>query len=307
MILLLSITIIAVLVFFIALWRQFQAERYEDPHFNDNLKQIYAFFTEINTLQGYVTWVKREEIKSKYQSLWHFFKNKSSYYKKEEKVRLFNTTFENFSYYISDHNYNYIQKQKTDLKEYFNSIEDKALDDQQRTAVITDEYSNLIIAGAGSGKTLTILGKIKYLVEKQHVPPENILVLSFTKKTVAELNERIGNMTLGVEANTFHKLGYDTIKKYNTTVPAVTNENTLNKVIIEYLKKDILEEASALQAFVEYVACYMNIPVESDKYHSLGDKVDAEKGIDYETLQSKCEPLNKAAKTSLDTLQGERV
>ena len=307
MILLLSITIIAVLVFFIALWRQSQAKRYEDPHFNDNLIQIDTFFTEINTLQGYFPWIKREEIKSKYQALWQFFKHKSKYYKKEEKVRLFNTTYENLWRFTADHNYNYIQGQKTNLKEYFNNIEDKALDDQQRTAVITDEYSNLIIAGAGSGKTLTILGKIKYLVEKQHVAPENILVLSFTKKTVAELNARIGNMTLGVEATTFHKLGYDTIKKYNTTVPAVTNENTLNKVIIEYLKQDILEDASVLQAFVEYVACYMNIPEESDKYHSLGDKVDAEKGIDFETLQSKCEPLNKAAKTSIDTLQGERV
>ena len=161
--------------------------------------------------------------------------------------------------------------------------------------------------GNGLGKTLTILGKIKYLVEKQHINPENILLLSFTKKTVAELNERIANLTLVVEATTFHKLGYDTIKKYNTTIPAVTNENTLNKVIIEYLKQDILEDTFALQAFVEYVACYMNIPEESDKYPSLGEKVDAEKGIDFETIRSKCEPLNKAAKTSLDTLQGERV
>ena len=67
MILILSLAIIAVLVFFIALLRQSKAKRYEDPHFIDNLKHINAFFTEINTLQGYVTWVKREEIKSKYQ------------------------------------------------------------------------------------------------------------------------------------------------------------------------------------------------------------------------------------------------
>ena len=73
MILILSLAIIAVLVFFIALLRQSKAKRYEDPHFIDNLKHINAFFTEINTLQGYVTWVKREEIKSKYQSLWQFF------------------------------------------------------------------------------------------------------------------------------------------------------------------------------------------------------------------------------------------
>ena len=52
------------------------------------------------------------------------------------------------------------------MNEYFDNIEGKSLDDQQRTALITDEYSNLIVAGAGSGKTLTIIGKVKYLIEK---------------------------------------------------------------------------------------------------------------------------------------------
>lgn len=39
----------------------------------------------------------------------------------------------------------------------------KSLDTQQRNAIVTDEYNNLVIAGAGSGKTLTVVGKIKYL------------------------------------------------------------------------------------------------------------------------------------------------
>ena len=42
----------------------------------------------------------------------------------------------------------------------------KALDPQQRDAVVTDEYSNLVIAGAGSGKTSVVVGKVKYLVER---------------------------------------------------------------------------------------------------------------------------------------------
>ena len=53
------------------------------------------------------------------------------------------------------------------MNQYFDDIEGEKLDDQQRTAVITDEYSNLIIAGAGSVKTLTILAKVKYLLEKK--------------------------------------------------------------------------------------------------------------------------------------------
>ena len=53
----------------------------------------------------------------------------------------------------------------------------------------------------------------------------------------------------------------------------------------------------------------MNIPEEHESYQSLGEKLDTEKGIDFQTLKSKCEsePLNKVAKASLDTVQGEKV
>lgn len=43
-------------------------------------------------------------------------------------------------------------------------------------------------------------------------------------------------------------------------IPAVTNENTLSGVIKAYLRTGILEDAEALQSFIQYVACYMNIP-----------------------------------------------
>ena len=51
----------------------------------------------------------------------------------------------------------------------------------------------------------------------------------------------------------------------------------------------------------------MNIPEVADSFNSLGEKIDTEKGIDFQTLKSKCEPLNKVSKSSLDTMQGEKV
>ena len=111
-----------------------------------------------------------------------YFNNKTKYYKKEETVKKFNDIFSNFDNFIASYNQKYVTTQKEKLEQYFDDIEEKKLDDQQRTALITDEYSNLIIAGAGSGKTLTILGKVKYLVEKKNIAPKEILLLSFTKK-----------------------------------------------------------------------------------------------------------------------------
>lgn len=307
MVLILIIISIAIMVLIIVFQLLSEKKKYHNVVYLKSLQQITDFIELAEKLDDYVTWVQRDQIKTKYSTVGGYFKNKTNYYKKEETVKKFNEIFQDFDNYIVRYNQNYVNTEKEKLKLYFDNIEGKKLDEQQRTAVITDEYSNLIIAGAGSGKTLTILGKVKYLIEQKNISPENILLLSFTKKTVEELNERLKEIGLSATANTFHKLGYDTIKKHHPTIPAVTNENTLSRIIKEYLQKDIFDNSEALQSYIQYVACYMNIPEEDDNYNSLGEKVDTEKGIDFQTIKSKCEPLNIVSKSSLDTIQGERV
>jgi len=305
-----TLVILFVIISFLIVFKLLtESRKYRHPIYLSKLQQIPSFFDTIQSFDDYATWIQRENIKTKYSDIGQYFKGKSDFYKKEESVKKFNEIFQNFDNYIVSYNKNYVKTQKEKLSQYFDDIEGKKLDDQQRTALITDEYSNLIIAGAGSGKTLTILGKVKYLLEKKNVKPENILLISFTRKTVDELNVRLKNIGLGARATTFHKLGYDTIKRHLTTVPAVTNENTLYNVIKAYLEKDIFNDAEALEAYIVYVACYMNIPEGHDSYDSLGEKLDTEKGIDFQTLKAKCEPetLNKVAKAPLDTIQGEKV
>lgn len=298
---------IVVLLFFFVIRQSFEKKKYQNPVYKNNLQEVNEFLNHIQTLSDYITWVERDQITSKYSAAGQFFKKKTNYYKKEEAVKKFNEIFVDFNNYIAQYNQNYVNIQKDKLSQYFDNIEGKKLDEQQRTAILTDEYSNLIIAGAGSGKTLTILGKVQYLIEQKNISPDNILLLSFTQKTVEELNERLKKMELGAEATTFHKLGYGIIKKHLSDIPAVTNDNTLRGVVEEYLKTDIYNNAEALQSYIQYVACYMNIPEEYDNYDSLGEKLDTEKGIDFQTLKSKCEPLNIVSKAALDTMQGERV
>ncbi len=292
---------------FIYLHLQSSKKKYSSPDFLTHLQLAKEFLTLFHSLTNYITWPQRDQLIAKYADSGKFFRNNSNYYKKEESVALFNDLYEYFDLHIRNYNQHYVKSQKDKLSSYFDNIEGKMLDDQQRTAVITDEYSNLIIAGAGSGKTLTILGKVKYLIEQNGVEPGDILLLSFTKKTVEELNERLRNINLGTEATTFHRLGYGIIKKHQADIPAVTNEGTLTRVISDYLESEIFNDLVALQSYVQYVACYMNIPEDYDNFNSLGEKLDAEKGIDFQTLKSKAEPLNIISRTSLDTMQGERV
>ena len=77
---------------------------------------------------------------------------------------------------------------------------------QQREAVKEIEKPLLIIAGAGSGKTLTVASKIAYLLE-QGAKPENILALAFNQKAAEELKNRVIGMVGNAEdlsISTFH-------------------------------------------------------------------------------------------------------
>ena len=57
-----------------------------------------------------------------------------------------------------------------------------SLDEDQRKVVLSDEDYSLVVAGAGAGKTTTVAAKVKYLVDKQGINPEQILIISFTIK-----------------------------------------------------------------------------------------------------------------------------
>lgn len=85
------------------------------------------------------------------------------------------------------------------------------LDEQQRNAILNAEKYSLIVAGAGSGKTLTMIGKIKYLLEIKHIKPESILCISFTNESVKSLKEKIKNDRIHVF--TFHKLAMHILKE----------------------------------------------------------------------------------------------
>ena len=90
--------------------------------------------------------------------------------------------------------------------------------------------NTLLIAGAGSGKTFTIINKINYLLENKIYKRDEILVISFTNESVKEI---INRLKYKVDVKTFHKLGLDLLKNNNYKVAP---NNLLNYIIDEYLQ-----------------------------------------------------------------------
>ncbi len=94
----------------------------------------------------------------------------------------------------------------------------KALNKAQYEAVTCDAQSALVIAGAGSGKTRTIVYRMAWLAEHD-VPPESILLLTFTRKAANEMLGRASNLLThslsGVSGGTFHSFAYGILRRYS--------------------------------------------------------------------------------------------
>jgi DNA helicase-4 len=67
----------------------------------------------------------------------------------------------------------------------------EGLNDKQQEAVVSDAKRLLVLAGAGSGKTKTLLQKIMYLIEEKKVHPSSILAITFTKNATNEMMDRL--------------------------------------------------------------------------------------------------------------------
>ncbi|MEJ7810956.1 MAG: UvrD-helicase domain-containing protein [Gemmatimonadaceae bacterium] len=85
------------------------------------------------------------------------------------------------------------------------------LNPAQREAVLHFEGPELVLAGAGSGKTRVLTSRIAWLVEHHGVDPASILALTFTNKAAGEMRERVskllGEQPSGMWIGTFHSIG----------------------------------------------------------------------------------------------------
>ena len=118
-------------------------------------------------------------------------------------------------------------------------VENHPLDGEQRKSIYDPARFNLVVAGAGSGKTTTILGKILYLLQSGFASPPEILVLSFTHDSATELRERFlreyyqtfaeqillrKSPPPDITIETFHSLALKLLRKLWPDFSVTTNE-----------------------------------------------------------------------------------
>ena len=168
-----------------------------------------------------------------------------------ETISKFINDFGRINKLVKQHNDGVITFLLDTHRDFFDHCLKYPLDKQQRRSIVSEEDNCLVVSSAGSGKTSSIVGKVKYLTEIKGIAPERILLISYTNKAAAELTERMA--TNGLKGYTFHKLAIDIIGKTTGTKPSIC-DNTDSLFVNIYHK--LLDKSSFKKSIVEYFVDY---------------------------------------------------
>ena len=251
--------------------------------YEENIKSANEFlecFEELN----YFSYSDMQRLNLKYQSTYFYFKRRR-FLKLNNNIRVFLNQYSNLEGNRRAYNDEFIKNELIKQNSFLSNIDGKSLDHQQRQAVIVEEDNNLVVAGAGSGKTLTIAAKVSYLVKCLDVDPEKILLITFTNKAAKEMRERvIAKLGINVEVKTFHSLGNQIISQSRKSKPTICEDS--KKIIESFIADKLVKDMSTLEKLVRFYGSYLSIPEDLDQFDEFGSYLEAQSHIDLQTLKS---------------------
>ena len=134
------------------------------------------------------------------------------------------------------HNRSFVESELENNSFFFDNVLSYPLDIEQRLAIVKLEDNVLVISSAGSGKTSTIIGKARYLLDKRRIAPSKLLILTYTRKAAKELVERLNDKD--VDCTTFHSLAYRILAELENRKPSICEKGLLLNVFKHLLQTD---------------------------------------------------------------------
>lgn len=148
---------------------------------------------------------------------------------------------------------------------------------RQAEAVKWCEGPELVLAGAGSGKTRVLTAKIAYLIDEKRVPPYRILALTFTNKAAREMRERVtalvGEDLHGMQVSTFHSYGLRFLYRHTSEL-----------VEIGYPASFVIFDRGDCKSLVKKIAKDLDIDTKQHDIGSLMDRISRAKAA--------CDPVS---------------
>jgi DNA helicase-4 len=178
---------------------------------------------------------------------------------------------------IADCRESYINKQLQTHKSFFDNVESNPLTPHQRRACIIDNDNNLLLAGAGTGKTSVMVGRAGYLLNSQQTQHDELLLLAYGRKAANEMDERIKNKlsTTNISATTFHGLGLGIIAQVEGKKPKLSvfaeDDKAKSTWVQGYFEQLINESTQYRELVLEYFSKYYYVERCAFDFNSLGD------------------------------------
>ena len=185
----------------------------------------------------------------------------------------------------------------------------------QKKAVTHGAGPCQVLAGPGSGKTLTIVNRITYLIEECHVRPEEILVVTFTRFAAAEMKERLsglmGKKNIPVTAGTFHGIYYGILKwAYRFGPQNILSEEEkyqLLRLIIGRQELDPSDEEDFLKDIAEEIGKVKNNRIDIQEYVSSKCGAETFRDIYTEYEKERKSPMEVLAAVIVDKRRGRHL
>lgn len=247
-----------------------KSQRYEERMAVISARNEY-FLTNIATdletsfANRYITFSQENEFASYYTDYYNEAKRlvpqlKTFGIEPSEAVLKLLRDFKSIGKLVRIHNGHVIHNLLDSHREFFDHCLKYPLDEQQRRSIVSEEDNCLVVSSAGSGKTSSIVGKVKYLIKIKKVDPTRILLISYTNKAAAELTERMG--IDGLRGYTFHKLALDLIGQQTGQKPSIY-DNTDALFIKIY--RELLADPQFRKHTIEYFADYQSNEADWEK------------------------------------------
>ena len=234
---------------------------------------VEAAFLDISSYFSFghfITESERKALEEKYAGLVELVKGIISSkelkeFPQEESFRRLYKAMTDTVVHKKANNEHFVRNELLRCEKYFDTVLTYPLDSQQRSAVVSLEDNVLVISSAGSGKTMTTVGKVRYLIDVQQVPAEKILLITFTRKAAESLSERLGEKNL--KCRTFHKLALDIIAEATGEKPTITAPD----FSVQVYHKLSLENDSFRRAVADYIIRARYKMKDQFEYSSMQD------------------------------------
>ncbi|WP_299997309.1 DNA helicase IV [uncultured Cedecea sp.] len=169
-------------------------------------------------------------------------------------------------------NETYTRQMREQYAAFFEHIESAPLNPAQAQAVVNDEDSLLVLAGAGSGKTSVLVARVGWLLQQAEVAQEQILMLAFGRKAALEMEQRLADRlnTDSLSVKTFHALALHIISEGSKKVPQVSelegDTAARQQLLIDCWQQQCREKKAMAKGWRQWLEDELNWSVPEGEY-----------------------------------------